>query len=128
VKDVHYAPWTLKLRVEDGKLKGTVQQSSHDKILDHYRTLSKPTPIYMGSIDDGTISFRVDSPDGAEQRTSTFGGKIEGDRIYFTRSVKVFREGDPGENGIFGWNGARNFIAYKGVPKPEKPKKPKKTR
>jgi hypothetical protein len=128
VQDVHYAPWILKFRVEEGQLSGTVQQSPHDKILDHYTSLSKPTQIYMGRIDGGTISFRVDSPGASEQRTATFTGKIDGDKIYFTRSIKVFREGDPGENGIYGWNGARSFIAYKGEPMTDKRKKANKPR
>ena len=64
-----------------------------------------------------TIFFRVDSPGKHEQRTATFTGRIDGDKIYFTRSARVFREGDPGLNGIYGINGARQFTATRVVPK-----------
>jgi hypothetical protein len=79
--------------------------------------LSKPTEIYMRTISGHMITFKVDSPDKREQRTVTFMGKIDGDKIYFQRSPKVFREGDPGLNGIYGIDGARQFTATRVVSK-----------
>jgi hypothetical protein len=115
--DVHFSPWIFKLHAEGAKLTGTVQQANYDPPTGISTTLSKPTEIYMGTIEGDTIFFKVDSPGQREQRTVTFTGKIDGDKIYFLRSPKVFREGDPGLNGIYGINGARQFTAVRVVPK-----------
>ena len=74
-------------------------------------TLTQAVEIYDGTISGDTISFKCDSPDGHEQRTITFTGKVDGNKILFTRSVKVFRGGDPGLNGIYGAKGATQFTA-----------------
>ncbi len=115
--DVHFAPWIFKLQAEGGKLTGTVQQADYDPPTRVGTTLSKPTEIYMGTIEGDTIFFKVDSPGAREQRTVTFTGKIDGDKIYFLRSAKIFREGDPGLNGIYGVNGAKQFTAVRVKPK-----------
>jgi hypothetical protein len=115
--DVHFSPWIFKFHAEGGKLTGTVQQASFDPPTGVSTTLSKPTEIYMGTITGDTIFFKVDSPGKHEQRTVTFTGSVEGDKIFFQRTPKVFREGDPGLNGIYGINGARQFTAVRVAPK-----------
>jgi hypothetical protein len=74
-------------------------------------SLTKPVEIYDGTIIGDTISFKCDSPDRHEQRTVTFTGKVDGDKIVFTRSVKVFQGGHPGLTGIYGAKGAKQFTA-----------------
>ena len=71
--------------------------------------------IYDGTIDGGTLTFKVKSPDG--DRVITFTGKPvldERDRVLeiaFTRSVDVRPGGSRGGRGIFGADGAMTLIA-----------------
>ena len=71
--------------------------------------LTGSAEIYDGRIKGNTISFTVKSPGG--DRTITFTGRLNGDEIVFTRDVEVRPGGASGEQGIFGTQGARTFIA-----------------
>jgi hypothetical protein len=110
VKDVGFAPWTIKLQADGTKLTGTVQQSPINRASGMMTDLTQPIEIFDGSIDGDTISFKCSSPDNGD-RTVTFAGKIHGDEITFTRTVKIREGGDPGSDGIYGASGASHFTA-----------------
>ena len=65
--------------------------------------------IYGGSIGSDTISFKIKSPDG--ERTISFVGKLNGDKISFQRVVEVRPGGRPGGAFIWGSGGPKSFSA-----------------
>ena len=108
---VHFAPWTFVFRATGAKLTGTVRQADYDPLSQIGTNLSNAVKIYDGVISGNRIYFKCDSPDRPEQRTVTFAGNIDGDKIVFIRSVKVFRGGSAGLDGIYGEQGAGIFTA-----------------
>src|SRR5688500_16674889 len=71
-------------------------------------TISQPAAIFQivdGSVSGNTVTFRA----GGGNRVGTYTGRIEGDRITFTRSVQVLRLA--GGAGIFGTGGPMEFVA-----------------
>ena len=71
-------------------------------------TISQPGTAYVivdGTASDNTVSFRA----GGGNRIATFTGRVEGERITFTRTVQVLRL--PGGAGIFGTGGPMEFVA-----------------
>jgi hypothetical protein len=107
---VPYAPWVLNLRAEGNTLIGIVRQAQFDLPNGGKTALTNPAPIYDGTIQGNTVSFKCDSPGGGD-RIVTFTGVINGDVIDFTRAVRVRPGGDPGRDGIFGASGAAHFTA-----------------
>ena len=66
-------------------------------------------PIFDGSVDSRTLTFKVNRPgDGG---TVTFTGTLEDGRITFVRDVVIPPNGDPGGAGLWGAMGARSFSA-----------------
>ena len=108
--DVAYAPWTITLAVDEGKVTGTVSQGSTDFIRQRHTDLTGPVEIYDGFVERDTVSFKCNSPDGGD-RTMLFTGKIDGNEIVFTREVKLRPGGNPGDDGVFGLAGAAHFTA-----------------
>jgi hypothetical protein len=108
--EVAYAPWTITLAVDEGKVTGTVSQSSTDFMHQRHTDITGPVEIYDGFVERDVVSFKCNSPDGGD-RTMLFTGKIEGNEIDFTRQVKLRPGGNPGDDGIFGLAGAAHFTA-----------------
>jgi hypothetical protein len=90
--------WVFDLQVEGSKVAGTVSQTG-DK--------PESAPIYFGSIEGNTVSFKVTSPDG--DRIITFVGKITPVDIGFERLVEVRPGGAKGDTGVFGGNALLNI-------------------
>jgi len=90
--------WVFDLQVAGNKVTGTVSQTG-DK--------TESEPIYFGSIEGNTISFKVNSPDG--DRIITFVGKITAVDIGFQRLVEVRPGGSRGDAGVFGGNALLNI-------------------
>ena len=115
---VAYAPWTLTLQLEGSKVTGTVSQGRYNnRNRQRATTLVDPVDIYDGAIRGNIVSFKCVSP-GRPDRIISFSGKMNGDEIRFTRSVRVRPGGDPGEDGIFGASGAQHFLARRVVRAP----------
>jgi hypothetical protein len=108
--DVSYSPWTITLAVDEGKVTGTVSQSSTDFMHQRHTDATGPVEIYDGFVERDIVSFKCNSPDGGD-RTMLFTGKIDGNEITFTREVKLRPGGNPGDDGIFGLAGATHFTA-----------------
>jgi len=68
-----------------------------------------PVPIENGRIDGDTIVFTASPPTGG--RVATFTGKVLGDRIAFTRSVRVIDPRQNNGNGPAGAFGPMEFVA-----------------
>jgi pimeloyl-ACP methyl ester carboxylesterase len=68
-------------------------------------------PVLEGSADQGTLVFKVNSPDGG--RLITFTGRVEGDMISFQRDVLVPPGAQPGGNALWGTTGPRTFTAVR---------------
>lgn len=123
-QDVAFAPWTFTFQAEGSHLTGSVSQGQSSGSIT--TTLTAATPIYDGAIDGNKISFKVDSPDGG--RTIAFSGVVSGDKIAFTREVRVKPGGYPGMNGIYGAQGATQFAAMRALasapPPPSAPGNP----
>jgi hypothetical protein len=92
--------WVFDLQVEGNKVTGTVSQTG-DK--------TESAPIYFGSIEGNTVSFKVTSPDG--DRIITFVGKITPVDIGFERLVEVRPGGSRGDTSVFGGNALLNISA-----------------
>jgi hypothetical protein len=90
--------WVFDLVVEGNKVSGTVSQTGGKE---------ESAPIYFGSIDGNTVTFKVTSPDG--DRIITFVGKITSADIGFARLVEVRPGGSRGDNGVFGANALLNI-------------------
>ena len=93
------APWVIELQLNGAKVTGTVRQGA----------TGEPVPIYFGSIEGNTVSFKVNSPDG--DRIITFTGKITRAEIGFSRQVEVRPGGVRGDTGVFGGNAVSYFSA-----------------
>jgi pimeloyl-ACP methyl ester carboxylesterase len=89
--------WTMELELDDKTLRGMV--------------LDQLLPVSEGHVDGSSLSFSLRSPDG--QRTITFTGRLQGDRMQFTRTVELMPGGGPGQRGIFGLLGLNAFEARK---------------
>jgi membrane protease YdiL (CAAX protease family) len=72
-------------------------------------SLSGPVVISDGTVSGDTVSFTVVADRGS--RIVSFTGRVDGDRMAFTRSVNVRSGADPGEDGIYGASGATSFVA-----------------
>jgi pimeloyl-ACP methyl ester carboxylesterase len=66
-------------------------------------------PIFEGSADQRTVTFKVHGPGGG--RVVTFTGTVEGGTISFVRDVAVQAGVDTGGNGLWGTSGPRTFTA-----------------
>ena len=66
-------------------------------------------PLASGRIDGNTLRFTVTSPSGS--RTIAFTGRLDGDRIRFSRHVEVRPGGTPGGPGLYGALAGSAFIA-----------------
>ena len=66
-------------------------------------------PVLDGTVDGGTLTFKVNSPDGG--RIITFTGTVEGSTISFQRDVEVPPGANPGGNALWGTTGPRTFTA-----------------
>ena len=66
-------------------------------------------PVIEGTADLYTLTFSVKSPDG--ERTVTFTGTLDGDRISFTRGILAPPGNNPGGAALWGSAGARTFVA-----------------
>jgi hypothetical protein len=101
---VVYPPWTFDLTQTGTALTGTVRQEGG---------LRGPATIRDGTVQDNTLSFKVDSPSGG--RIITFTGTIAGDSIDLKRSVE-----DPVREvsgaGVFGAHGAMQFTVHRADP------------
>jgi peptidoglycan hydrolase-like protein with peptidoglycan-binding domain len=111
--DVGFPPWTLTLKADGARLRGTVQQGVRGSSA--YTALAMPAAIYDGEIDGNKITFKCQDP-WLHERTITFTGIVNGGAITFTRTVLVKPGGRPGGNGIFGASGAAAFTAQRVVP------------
>ena len=92
--------WVFDLQVEGNKVTGTVSQTG-EKV--------ESAPIYFGSLDGNTVTFKVTSPDG--DRIITFVGKVTPADIGFQRLVEVRPGGSRGDTGVFGGNALLNISA-----------------
>ena len=90
--------WVFDLQVDGNKVTGTVSQTGEK---------TESAPIYFGSIEGNTVSFKVNSPDG--DRVITFVGKITPVDIGFERLVEVRPGGSRGDTGVFGGNALLNI-------------------
>jgi hypothetical protein len=94
--NLNFAPdWTIELLSEGHVVRGTV--------------LEDTLPIRDGSINGQTMSFKVNSADGA--RTFTFSATLEGDELRFTREVTILRTSRASPFGLFGGPALRTFVA-----------------
>jgi hypothetical protein len=93
-------PWVIDLQINGARVTGTVRQGG---------ATGEPVPIYFGSIEGNTVSFKTNSPDG--DRIITFTGKITPIEIGFARQVEVRPGGVRGDTGIFGGNAVTYFSA-----------------
>lgn len=100
--DVPYAPWTVQLKQDGGKLTGSMEQNGG---------LRGQVEIYEGKIDGAAISFKAKSPDGA--RAITFTGTVKGDEIVLNRSTEILANGSQGGTGLFGTNAALQFTIHR---------------
>jgi hypothetical protein len=87
--------WTLELETDGRVARGTV--------------LGRMLPIYDGSIEGATLSFKLKSPDAA--RTIIFTGRLQGNELNFARAVKVVTGRNPAGPELFGGPGLRAFTA-----------------
>jgi hypothetical protein len=108
---VAFAPWTFDLQADGNRLTGTVSMGSNDG-RGVSTSLTMPVAIADGQIDGNNISFTVTNP-RASNRMIVFKGRVESDRISFQRDVQVLGSGDLGRDGIYGINGARQFVAQR---------------
>jgi len=69
------------------------------------------TAIRSGEFNDRTIVFNFVAPDGS--RMVTFSGKVSGDELAFTRSVRVRDGGLGGGGGLLGVRGVNEFVAVR---------------
>jgi hypothetical protein len=106
VETVPLGPYRLDLKVEGSDVKGTISQAG------------RPVPIYDVTRKGGSITFKVDSPDG--DRVVTFIGKVTGDVIAFTRTVKVRPGGRDGGPGFLGVSGVSSFTVKRTQAEPTK--------
>jgi hypothetical protein len=90
--------WVFDLAVDGNKVTGTVSQTGEK---------TESAPIYFGSIEGNTLTFKVNSPDG--DRIITFIGKITSADIGLARLVEVRPGGSRGDTGVFGGNGLSNI-------------------
>jgi hypothetical protein len=65
--------------------------------------------IYDGKVDGNTVTFKVVFAGG--DRINSFTGKLNGDEMFFTRSVQVRPGGAATGEGIFGAGGPMQFVA-----------------
>jgi hypothetical protein len=92
--------WAFDLQVSGNKVTGTVSQTGGKE---------ESAPIYFGSIEGNSLSFKVTSPDG--DRIITFIGKITPVDIGFQRVVEVRPGGSRGDVNVFGDKALLNFTA-----------------
>src|SRR4051812_1020276 len=83
--------WTFDFQVSGNKVTGTVGQTGAKE---------ESAPIYFGSIEGNSLSFKVTSPDG--DRIVTLIGKITPSDIGFQRLVEVRPGGSRGDTSVFG--------------------------
>jgi hypothetical protein len=98
-------PWVIDLQVNGSKVTGSVRQGGAN---------GEPVPIYFGTIEGNTVSFKANSPDG--DRIVTFTGKITRIEIGFSRQVEVRSGGTRGDTGILGGNAVSYFSARRPAP------------
>jgi len=98
-------PWVIDLQVNGSKVTGSVRQGGAN---------GEPVPIYFGTIEGNTLSFKANSPDG--DRIVTFTGKITRIEIGFSRQVEVRPGGTRGDTGILGGNAVSYFSARRPAP------------
>jgi hypothetical protein len=103
---VGFAPWTFDLLIEGNAVTGTIGQGASDPQSGMTTSLTGPFPISDGRVEGNQIEFKAET----SGTVVTFAGTIDGDEIQFRRSVN--RTG--GFTGIFGGNGATEFVASKG--------------
>jgi len=103
---VGFAPWTFDLKIEGDTVTGTIGQASSDPPTNMMTTRTGPFEISDGKVNGKTIEFKSTNAG----TVITFQGTMNGDEIQFHRSVNV----TGGFNGIFGGNGATEFVAHKG--------------
>src|SRR5215831_5560660 len=103
---VGFAPWTFDLKIEGNTVTGTIGQASSDPPTNMMTTRTGPFEISDGKVYGKTIEFKSTNAG----TVITFQGTMNGDEILFHRSVNV----TGGYNGIFGGNGATEFVAHKG--------------
>jgi hypothetical protein len=75
-------------------------------------TISQPAAVFQivdGTVSGNTVTFKS----GGGNRVGTYTGRIEGDRITFTRVMQVLRLA--GGAGIFGTGGPMEFVATREV-------------
>jgi hypothetical protein len=96
--------WVFDLQVEGNKVTGMVSQTGGK---------AESAPIYFGSLEGNTVSFKVTSPDG--DRVITFVGKITPVDIGFARLVEVRPGGSLGDTGVFGGNALLNISVRRPV-------------
>jgi len=94
------APWIMELQAIGNKVTGNVRQGGVG---------GEPVPIYFGSVEGNTVTFKVNSPDG--DRIITFSGKVTRAEIGFARLVEIRPGGVRGDTGILGGNAVLNFSA-----------------
>jgi hypothetical protein len=97
--------WAFDFQVSGNKVTGTVSQTGAKQ---------ESAPIFFGSIEGNSISFKVTSPDG--DRIITFIGKITLSDIGFQRLVEVRPGGSRGDTSIFGDKALLNFSATRPAP------------
>ena len=100
-------PWELALRTDGAKLEGFVSSCASNR--------GGGLPIFDGRIEADTITFKCRSGDG--QRTITFNGRPNGDRIEFVWSIGVAAGGvrDPRPDGMFHSTAPSRFMATRTV-------------
>ena len=101
----YLAAGLIDLQVNGSKVTGSVRQGGAD---------GEPVPIYFGTIEGNTVSFKANSPDG--DRIVTFTGKITRIEIGFSRQVEVRPGGTRGDTGILGGNAVSYFSARRPAP------------
>jgi hypothetical protein len=91
------SPNFIDLRVDGGGVTGAISRNA------------EAVAISGGAVSGNTVTFSVVYAAG--HRTTTYTGRLDGDVLAFTRSVRVRPGGNAGGTGIFGGGGPMEFVA-----------------
>ncbi len=104
--EVPSGPWTFEFKQTGTVLTGTARQNRPG-------ALSGPVPVHDGAVTGTSVSFQIDSPDGA--RTITLSGSITGNEIRLHRATKIHSELSAGGTALFGTDAAPEFTIKRAV-------------
>jgi hypothetical protein len=108
------APFVVSSAVESGQRLGAERQGKiavDGWFLRGVYGSSPAVPLVIsdGTVSGDTVSFTVVAARGS--RIVSFTGRVDGDRMAFTRGVQVRSGADPGADGVYGASGATSFVA-----------------